>query len=181
MTPDEINRLNAEAWAEWTPRFERLVRTLPQTLARAVESQQFKPVIYQDTLEARMFDAEAVEAESRSASQSAAARNRRPSTETRPSFKNGFIKIMRRERRNNITFTKFLEKAVADEYWNDDGIRLYSYKDDLNDRYGLFDLTCDKESAGRGIVCESYDEAENPVKEKVSWEGLKTWWKEAKG
>lgn len=127
-----------------------------------------------------------------SAGQREAASNPRPKKGL--TIRNRVIEIMRRERRKGVTRAEFVRNAVAGMYWDDDGVRMDAYKDDLADQSGIFDVTCESENAGRKIsgrrkteydkdglktLAPRFDDFGNPV-EEISFSALdKKWWNKA--
>jgi hypothetical protein len=163
MTPDELNRINAEHYAKLQKKFADQCEKHPERLEaaarRATKLVQKGLCGDADFLEDTSIEA-VMGAESRR--QAKVASKPRPKDEEKtPTVKGEFIKRMTLARRDVMTFTEFIESALMGSI---DGILLSVHES------GRYCLDADAVVRPEG----------NPQDlEKKSKETLKGWWKEA--
>ncbi len=151
MTPEELNRINAEFWVKQQEKFAEsmadvTVRQL--TFGAAAEEQLNRPVSEQRPLE--QIAAEALPSMQK-ASNRAAASNPRP--KKKPTLKSEFQAAMAKVKREGLTLGEFIESAKAGSI---DGIELGDHE------------------SGRYVIDAA---AVDGDPEKKAHETLKSWWK----
>ena len=166
MTPEELNRINAEYCAKRQEKFAEQCKKHPERLdvaaRRATKLVQAGLVGDADFLADTSIEA----AMAKSSSQSELASRTRKRSE-QPTIKSEFIKQMARARREGMRLSEFIESVKSGSV---EGVELYDHK---SGRYVV-----DAEAVVDGTRKKSLEVDEDDLK-KASLETLKGWWKEA--